>query len=368
MIELIGQPQLTVLASNLEMLSDQNSLPSNNSRIETEQTAIKDNVPDIIPFEKDEDLLGVIKENNTIFFFLGAGFSKQVGFKLWEELVTATVQKFWEQKESTPKAREITWSIKEKLLNHESKLYVLDYLKQIDKDKFVEIVSEIFKEDQDNIENLAKKNSAATDDIITIIRPLVKLEWYKFVQTNIDMSFEENCEIDHQNVRINANLDDSVKLNYLHGKLDEPDSWILTQGDYLSTYLNSKSGPKAFLVQLFKKYTVIFIGYGFSDYEILQCLAQSQQNDNSSEEHRSKRRQHFAIIPYSTSKKAEISVNEAVLKNNFGVRLLKYNIEQHGYELLKDNLSALVNLIKKVRTEKEETDTSSSDPTQVCQS
>lgn len=275
-----------------------------------------------------------------ICIFLGAGFSKQVGFKLWDELTVEVINIFWESKLkriSSFSDNKLTLSIKEQLLSHNDKKYVMDYLCRLDKDKYFESIELIFRNDNRNIKT----------DILDILKPLINDSKCKFIQTNIDDSFQKYCRIPENIVRINPMFSEDAKLNYLHGRIDKRDSWILTQAQYLSNYLDDNSSLIRFLVGLFKKYTVIFIGYSLSDYEILQAIAKSRINSSNP----SSLKEHFALIATYAHKEIELSINEDIYKNNFGINVLKFNIENGGHSLLEDNLIEFVKMIQQIRKE-----------------
>jgi len=87
------------------------------------------NIPAIIDF-KDPKYKRFIDDMRTqIFIFLGAGFSKQIGYKLWDELIYDVIDFFWNEKiEGRLKNNDkLTWSMKEALKRLDNKLYVMDY-------------------------------------------------------------------------------------------------------------------------------------------------------------------------------------------------------------------------------------------------
>ena len=90
-----------------------------------------------------------------------------------------------------------------------------------------------------------------------------------------------------------ANLNQANTVFHLHGSLADPTSMVMTTRDYITHYANDRAGndPKSenrtltFLSHLFQEKTVIFIGYGLEDLEILEYViqkgrktAQGQQN------------------------------------------------------------------------------------------
>lgn len=290
-------------------------------------------IPPIIDF-KDSTYRQFFDDiTKETFVFLGAGFSKQMGYKLWNELVYDIIDFFWSEKLKgcVKNGTKLTWSMKEELKRLGNKLYVMDYLRRLDKNKYYEAINSIFNKDNKNLKN----------DIADIIKPLIRDSRYKFLQTNIDKTFQEHCNIPEREIRINPNFSEDVKLNYLHGRIDITDSWIFTQEDYLLNYQNDNSSLMRFLIGIFKKYTVLFIGYSLSDYEILQAIAKARINCNNSKNLRN----HYILMATHKAKENELIINEEVYMSNFGINIIKFDIEQRGHDLMQDNLKGLVDAI-----------------------
>ncbi len=63
---------------------------------------------------------------------------------------------------------------------------------------------------------------------------------------------------------------------YLHGRIDDTDSMIMTQTDFSEAYLN-RQRTRLFLQELFNQYTVLFVGYSFQD-ELIKYIFKSFNN------------------------------------------------------------------------------------------
>ncbi len=83
------------------------------------------------------------------------------------------------------------------------------------------------------------------------------------------------------------NLDPN-KLYHLHGIIDEPSSLIFTTLDYINTYYKKNSNVSAFLSELFNEYTVVFMGYGLEELQILESVV----NNNGGRQ----KQKHFALF------------------------------------------------------------------------
>jgi hypothetical protein len=79
-----------------------------------------------------------------------------------------------------------------------------------------------------------------------------------------------------------ANLNQAKTVFHLHGSLADPTGMVMTTRDYITRYANDRAGndPKnenrtlTFLSHLFQEKTVLFIGYGLGDLEILEYVIQ----------------------------------------------------------------------------------------------
>jgi len=77
-----------------------------------------------------------------------------------------------------------------------------------------------------------------------------------------------------------ANLNRENTVIHLHGALVDPDSMVLTTQDYITRYANDRlfRGEKkenqvlTFLEHLFENKTVLFVGYGLEELEILEYV------------------------------------------------------------------------------------------------
>jgi hypothetical protein len=72
-----------------------------------------------------------------------------------------------------------------------------------------------------------------------------------------------------------AFMDKGNKVFHLHGCIDDQEKMIITMQDYLRHYSETKI--KNFLNTLFTKKTVLFLGYGFGETEILEYVLKKKK-------------------------------------------------------------------------------------------
>lgn len=108
-----------------------------------------------------------------------------------------------------------------------------------------------------------------------LLRLFPELESVKIVTTNFDECFEvalDETEKNRKNTKVKKIYsfpalpygDDFSGLVHLHGSIREPASMVLLAEDYGKAYV-TKGWASRFLVDLFEKYYVLFIGYGCGD-------------------------------------------------------------------------------------------------------
>lgn len=69
---------------------------------------------------------------------------------------------------------------------------------------------------------------------------------------------------------LGANLDRNGNVVHLHGCVDDPNTMVITTRDYLDHY--STKEVQDFLKRLFERKTVLFLGYGLEETEVLEYI------------------------------------------------------------------------------------------------
>jgi len=105
-----------------------------------------------------------------------------------------------------------------------------------------------------------------------------------FVTTNYEKYLRPDSRTVHpeaewrfyrRNELLNLTLDKNGNVVHLHGCLDDPESMIITTKDYLEHY--SSKEVETFLRYLFEKKTVLFLGYGLEEIEVLEYILRRGQ-------------------------------------------------------------------------------------------
>ena len=125
---------------------------------------------------------------------------------------------------------------------------------------------------------------------------------------------------------------------HLHGAISKRDTMIITTKDYLEHYEHEK--VQFFLDELFKKKTVLFIGYGLEEDEILEYILR-RGSVRSTED-----RRRFALMGFFRSEQPLYENLHHYYKQSFGVHLLGFVRDHENYQQLEVIIKSWVNKIK----------------------
>jgi hypothetical protein len=127
---------------------------------------------------------------------------------------------------------------------------------------------------------------------------------------------------------------------HLHGSLSDPASMVVTTGDYLERYRNDggaevgqENKATSFLRSLFKSKTVLFIGYGLDELEILEYIILKSRNEARTGETVPK---HYILQPYFSHELEMARHMEAYYSEECGVSLLPYLRDERDFGQLID--------------------------------
>lgn len=274
----------------------------------------KDNLKEIkeLPLLEDYPALKDALENRELVIFIGAGVSRLLGCKSWDDLATDLLKKCLELK----------------LIDY----YEFEEIKKYpEQKKKISIVYELLKENNaiDNFYNIFEKALKPEKNINekTIYTDIARLA-DTFVTTNADECFD-NRFVDTDLI-YDFTQEDKVrpyKLYHIHGMQKHKDSLVFTVNQYLNKY-NDYTETKflLFLEDLFCNHTVLFIGYGLSEFELLDYLTLKARTSKSSYSH-------YALMPYFSSKK-KIADYDQLYYQSLHIQIIPYSIDKNGYNQL----------------------------------
>jgi len=194
-------------------------------------------------------------QDGSLVLFIGAGISRLVGCPSWDGFawqvlyqLTPNAMNYHEQKliSSIPDPRKQLSLAK--IIEGDTGKPIVDYHKIFDK-----------KLPEDHIYKHINQYSCSfiTTNYDKFIRPD-----YVTDKPEKDWRFYESSEL------LASNLDVRGNVVHLHGCIDNPKDMIITTKDYINHYSGGEV-PK-FLQHLFSNKTVLFLGYGMEELEILE--------------------------------------------------------------------------------------------------
>jgi len=121
-------------------------------------------------------------------------------------------------------------------------------------------------------------------------------------------------------------LNEPGTVIHLHGAISKPQTMIVTTKDYLEHYDNEN--VQEFLGELFEKKTILFLGYGLEEAEILEHILRRGSVSPTSD------RRRFALQGFFQSQKPLYENLHNYYEKSFGVHLLGFVRDHDNYECL----------------------------------
>ena len=111
---------------------------------------------------------------------------------------------------------------------------------------------------------------------------------------------------------------------HLHGSIIEPATMVVSTKDYLQHY--DDKNVQHFLSELFDKYTILFIGYGLEEAEILEHILRRGSADKTAD------RRRFLLQGYFNSQNLLYKSMHQYYEKSFGVHLLGFTRDHNDYK------------------------------------
>lgn len=256
--------------------------------------------------------------NGDLVLFVGAGASMMVGLPSWSQLA-------WSALNSLRELRLLNYSELEQLKNLDPKkqlsiavLIATENKKNLDFRKFFESKSEgnsIYKSLNDigcvcvttNYDELLAPRYHDVNDISTTPAPV------KRVCNKKDF--------------LAKHLDDPGTVVHLHGVISHPDTMVVTTKDYLEHY--DDENVQHFLGDLFERKTVLFVGYGLDESEILEHILRRGLGRGVARS--SSERKRFILQGYYKSQQRLYEYLSVYYEKSFEVHVIGYVRDHEDY-------------------------------------
>jgi hypothetical protein len=246
--------------------------------------------------------------------FIGAGVSQSIGCASWAGLAQNLIKRCYEEKC-------INYKVKETLSQYPElkKIITICYgiLEQNDHiDIFFEELERSLKP---KLELIQSQN---------IYKELIGLRGL-FITTNADRYFADD-KFDPPRITykdFNPSDIDRNKLYHIHGLIPHRTSLVFTVPHYIRRYTDDSF--RTFLETIFEEYVVLFVGYGMSEFELLDFLI------TKSDPNKGKEIKHFILLPYSKGNENILEFDQYYY-NSMGITILGYENDEKGYDQLYD--------------------------------
>jgi SIR2-like domain len=137
---------------------------------------------------------------------------------------------------------------------------------------------------------------------------------------------------------------------HLHGSLREPKGMILTTQDYVTHYANDRLGNDpaqenrvlTFLDYLFTNRTVLFIGYGLEELEILEYVILKARRPPGAPE---KEARHYILQGYFSHEEALMRQLKSYYLKECGIELIPFLRDERDFDQLIDVLEEFARLV-----------------------
>jgi hypothetical protein len=284
--------------------------------------------PDLREIFDPPDEIAQAGLNGDLVFFVGAGASMLLGLPSWSELAAKALEDL----------RQYGY------LNYSE----IEQLNSLDPKKQLSIAYSIAEDNRyklDLTKHLAGKSEGdsiykAINDIgcSCVTTNYDELLAPRFVETNDGSTTAASVIRVYDREKFFAKLlNEPGTVVHLHGAISKPETMIVTTKDYLEHY--DHENVQEFLGELFEKKTILFLGYGLEEAEVLEHILRR----GSVKPTRDRRR--FALQGFFLSQKPLYENLHTYYKKSFGVHLLGFVRDHENYKRLEAIIKTWTNQI-----------------------
>lgn len=250
--------------------------------------------------------------NGTLAVFIGAGVSRLVGCEGWDALAKRLVSRCH----------------RESIINYKEN----NTLSQIqDHKKTITICYHLFHNNH-HADIFYEEMNKALREGADVETPNIYDDIYRlrglFITTNADTHFDRLFNppnILYRASDFRADRLDSTNLYHIHGSVRDRESLIFTVSKYMQMYTGKAF--KRFLGRIFREFTVLFLGYGVAEFEILEFILRENPRNPALAP------RHFMLSAFYRGEENILSYEQAYY-NDLGINILGYEKDDNGYRQL----------------------------------
>lgn len=267
--------------------------------------------------------------NGDLVFFIGAGASMLLGLPSWSGLASKALDELR----------------KKRFLNYSE----LEQLKNLDPKKQLSIAYSISKDENFHLD-LTKYliGKVEGDSIYKAINdigcPCVTTNYDELIAPRFtELKDGSSTAVSVRRVSEKEKffaklLNEPGTVVHLHGAVSNPETMIVTTKEYLEHY--DHENVREFLGELFKKKTILFLGYGLEEAEILEHILRIGSVKPTSD------RRRFALQGFFLSQKPLYEKLHDYYEKSFGVHLLGFIRDHENYNCLEGIIKSWAKIIE----------------------
>ncbi len=283
--------------------------------------------PDLRPVPGLPDELQQAALDGNLVLFVGAGTSRLVECPSWEGLADKVLDQLVQDGKRVPNGIDY---------------YELSQIKSIpDPKKKLAIARIIAKEKKINLNykkifDIEVKNPNIYSYLNKFNCTFVTTNYDKFLKPESRKKEpEENWRFYREEALLRANLDVIGNVTHLHGCIKDDSKMVITTRDYLSHY--AEPAVVEFLKYLFAKKTILFLGYGLEEIEILEYI---YRRSSAAERESSLHKKRFILQGFFKAETALVEMLKKYYRETFNAELIDYPRDEKDYAFIEDILAA----------------------------
>ena len=270
--------------------------------------------------------------NGDLVFFVGAGASMLLGLPSWSGLAAKVLEELRQH-------RYLNYSEIQQLNSLDPKKQLsIAYLIAADNEYKLNLTQYLAgKNEGDSIYKAINDIgcSCVTTNYDELLAP-------RFVETKDGSTTSVSVNRVYEREKFFAKLlNEPGAVIHLHGAISKPKTMIVTTKDYLEHY--DHENVQEFLGELFEKKTILFLGYGLEEAELLEHILRRGKVKSNHE------RRRFALQGFFLSQKPLYEKLHTYYEKSFGVHLLGFIRDLDNYKRLEAIMKTWANqlVIKK---------------------